>query len=498
MKRIKFSSVWKRMAPGFVDLLIRSKAVRKWALKRGERELFNTYVVKNEENLPQKVQEMRCYALVNLLTAVEKAIAEGRISPEVRRGVINNFVGKLVIQEDNPLETYKEQYGQIPPAFITISPTKVCNLRCKGCYAGSSATEKDTLPYDVFSRILTEKKRDWGSYFTVISGGEPFMYKSDGKDIFDIFREHDDSYFMVYTNATLIDKEVAGKLAELGNVTPAISVEGWEKETDARRGEGVFKKIQEAMDNLKEVGVPFGVSITATKENTEVILSDEFIDYYFEEKGAIYGWIFQYMPIGRSYTVDLMVTPEQRKWMLERELDMIYKRRLFLVDFWNGGIMSVGCISAAKPGGYFYIDWNGNITPCVFFPYSTLNVHDVYSRRSNLSEAINNEFFQSIRGWQEHYQNDGEYVGNMFRPCPIRDHHAVAQEIIENYDPMPIDPDAAKALTDKEYQKRMVEYGEKIGELLEPMWLREVYGRSSAEESAKAVKERFLEKVETR
>jgi hypothetical protein len=55
------------------------------------------------------------------------------------------------------------------------------------------------------------------------------------------------------------------------------------------------------------------VSVTATRDSAKLVLSDEFLDYYFDAKGAIYGWIFQYMPIGRSYTADLMVTPKQRE-----------------------------------------------------------------------------------------------------------------------------------------------------------------------------------------
>ncbi|MDZ7836559.1 MAG: radical SAM protein [Actinomycetota bacterium] len=47
-----------------------------------------------------------------------------------------------------------------------------------------------------------------------------------------------DSFFQIYTNGQLIDKKVAAKLAELGNALPCISVEGFEKETDERRGKG--------------------------------------------------------------------------------------------------------------------------------------------------------------------------------------------------------------------------------------------------------------------
>jgi len=113
------------------------------------------------------------------------------------------------------------------------------------------------------------------------------MYRSERKDLFDILRENQDQYFMMYTNGTLIDREAARRLAELGNLTPVISVEGWERETDARRGQGVFTRILQAMENLRACGVSFGISMTATRENAEIILSDGLIDYYFKEQGAI-------------------------------------------------------------------------------------------------------------------------------------------------------------------------------------------------------------------
>jgi len=92
---------------------------------------------------------------------------------------------------------------------------------------------------------------------------------------------------------------MAKKLAKLGNVAPAISIEGFEKETDDRRGPGTFKKIMEAMDNLKEAGVPFGFSVTPTKLNIEALMSDEFVDLMIQ-KGCSFGWYFQYVPVGRK------------------------------------------------------------------------------------------------------------------------------------------------------------------------------------------------------
>ena len=101
---------------------------------------------------------------------------------------------------------------------------------------------------------MLREGKEMGIYFVTISGGEPFIRQ----DLLDIFETHGDMYFQVYTNGTLIDEPLAKRLSRLGNVLPAISVEGWEEETDARRGSGAFQKILSAMSRLREAGVLFG------------------------------------------------------------------------------------------------------------------------------------------------------------------------------------------------------------------------------------------------
>jgi hypothetical protein len=68
-----------------------------------------------------------------------------------------------------------------------------------------------------------------------------------------------------------------------------------------------------------------------------------------------FGWIFQYMPIGRAYNLDLLVTPEQRAWMWRRAWEVVRERKVMLADFWNFATSLDGCISAGKPAGYLYI-----------------------------------------------------------------------------------------------------------------------------------------------
>jgi MoaA/NifB/PqqE/SkfB family radical SAM enzyme len=157
-----------------------------------------------------------------------------------------------------------------------------CNLNF-GCYL--SYSKKETI-HPLIHRLLFEAK-EMGIFFITVSGGEPFIRE----DLLDIFAAHNDVYFQVYTNGTLIDERVAKTLSRMGNVLPALSVEGWEKETDDRRGPGTFRKILAAMDRLRQARVFFGFSATATRQNNERISSDEFVKFWITR--LLYRLLFQ-------------------------------------------------------------------------------------------------------------------------------------------------------------------------------------------------------------
>ena len=393
-----------------------------------------------------------------------------RLSGATLRSIAHNLIHGALVQggEQSAIAHFVQEFGINPPSTLTISPGKTCNLQCTGCYASAGPTA-EKLDWSTFDSIITEAKTLWGVRFLVISGGEPLAYRSEGKGLLDAAEKHPDVLFMFYTNGTLIDEKTAQRIAALGNVTPAISVEGWHERTDERRGVGVFDKILAAMEQLRKAGVFFGISLTATRHNVEEILSEEFIDYFFEQQGAFYGWIFQYMPIGRSFTLDLMPTPEQRLWMWKRSWEIVKKRKIFLADFWNHGTLSNGCIAGgrARGGGYLYIDWDGHVSPCVFVPYSPVNVKDIYAKGGTLNDVWANPFFADIRGWQESYMQS---KGNWLAPCLNRDHHAVLNHLIAKHEPEPIDESAREALIDPDYGRGLEHYGELYENLSESIW----------------------------
>ena len=255
---VKMGSLLTKSIKGVTHLAVQNYIVRKFLLKNAVKRIYREFILKESDKCPPKEQEDKFYMARALFYSIERAISHG-ISPKCRDALLDILFGNILRGGDaEAKEKFYMEFGFYPPTFVTISPTKACNLRCIGCYASSEERNAERLDLDVFDRIIQEIKELWGSHFVVISGGEPLLYKG----LFDIAEKHRDTFFLMYTNGTLIDEKVAKKLAELGNITPAISVEGFEKETDTRRGKGVYKRIRKAMQNLRDSGVPFGISIT--------------------------------------------------------------------------------------------------------------------------------------------------------------------------------------------------------------------------------------------
>lgn len=412
-----------------------------------------------------------------VLHTVDRLVARRTLSPQVTRTIAKGWGRTLFVPENRrrAASQFRQQHGCFPPWFLVLSPGHACNLDCPGCYAGSGAAGA-RLPWSMLDRIIGEAKTLWGVPLFVFSGGEPLVYRSQGKDLLDMVEKHADCLFLMFTNGTLIDRPTAERLARLGNLTPALSVEGGRARTDARRGTGAYEQVLQAMSLLREAGVPFGLSITATRENCQEILSDPFLDFFFEQQGAFYAFLFQYTPIGRNPTWEWMPTPEQRASFWRRSWEIVARKRIFLLDFWNHGPLVEGCIAAGRERGYLYIDWNGRAMPCVFMPYAGANVYEVYARGGTLNDIWEAPLFQAIRRWQRENGYGRPELSkecNWMSPCPFRDHHLVFREWVAQYGPQPEDAAAEAALTDPMYAERMLGYANDNATLSQEIWERE-------------------------
>jgi len=371
------------------------------------------------------------------------------LSPNCRKRAINNmFVNEMIIGLEKRIK-FRQRHGFSAPTTMVISPTMKCNLRCIGCWAGEYE-KKEELDLPLLNRVLNEAK-EMGTYFFTITGGEPFVWK----DLLNLFKRHNDCYFQVYTNGTLISPFVAKTLSELGNAFLAISVEGFEKETDARRGRGTFQKILNTMELLRKEGVPFGISVTPLRQTNELVSSDEFIEF-FSERGCFLIWYFNYVPIGRSPDPSLMPTPEQRIWRYKRFQEIRKTNSIVIVDFWNDGALTGGCIAG---GNYLHINAKGEVEPCAFVHFAVDNI-----KQKTLFEVLNSKFFWAIRKRQP-------YCPNLLRVCMIVDNPHILRTAVKEGGAYPTHPGADSII--KELRDKIDEYAKQYGKLADKVWKEE-------------------------
>jgi len=195
------------------------------------------------------------------------------IDKEVRKKIFENFVINATVIGLGWQSTVKDKNCCNVPWAILLDPTSACNLSCKGCWAAEY--EKNlNLPISLWDSVIWQGKAH-GTFVYLYSGGEPLVRK---EEIIKICEEHSECIFAAFTNATLIDENFADEILRVKNFIPIISVEGFQKETDFRRGDGVYASVLKAMEILKRKRLLFGVSCCYTSQNAEVIGSEEYID----------------------------------------------------------------------------------------------------------------------------------------------------------------------------------------------------------------------------
>ena len=154
------------------------------------------------------------------------------------------------------------------------------------------------------------------------------------------------------------------------------------------------------------------------------------------DKGCLFGWYFTYMPLGKDAKTDLLATAEQRAYMYHRVREMRSTKPIFVLDFWNDGEYTEGCIAGGKK--YLHINANGDVEPCAFIHYSNANIKDV-----SLLQALQSPIFQQ-------YYEGQPFNHNHLRPCPLLDNPEKLKTMVRKsgaVSTQPIDKESVDDLT---------------------------------------------------
>ena len=167
--------------------------------------------------------------------------------------------------------------------------------------------------------------------------------------------------------------------------------------TDERRGQGVFRRVMQSMELLKQENLFFGTSITVTTENYRMVTSSEFIDQ-LRSYGCKIVFFIEYVPTEEG-TAHLAFTDEHVAEMVQ----LLEQRReeyedIIFLSFPGDEKDLGGCLASGR--GFFHIGPDGSAEPCPFAPFSDSNVVEL-----GLRGAIQSPLFRKIRaaralGWE--------------------------------------------------------------------------------------------------
>jgi MoaA/NifB/PqqE/SkfB family radical SAM enzyme len=286
---------------------------------------------------------------------------------------------------------------RVPP-FLVLSVTSKCNLRCTGCYAGAIGTVTAAPTH------LGLGLRDWysvveeavrlGVMAFMIAGGEPFLLPG----IVNLFRDHPDRLFLVFTNGTALQPSDYKILKNCSNTVIVVSLEGDRDLTDLRRGRGVYEKALGSLDRLQEAGVLTGIAVTIAPAN---------IEYWTDPRNI------EQIPTGPTSQVPTgscvsgtVLTEDQRAHF--RQTVVAYRDRTtggaYIIHSPGDEEALGGCVSAGR--GFAHINPSGDVTACPVSPLATHNV-----RTSNLREALASPLFAMIRENAHLLETEGHPCG---------------------------------------------------------------------------------------
>ena len=271
----------------------------------------------------------------------------------------------------------------VPPIAI-FSITNRCNLNCKGCYANAQNRDFTKELEDNKIKEIFLEAMELGVSIIMLAGGEPLLRKN----VLRFAGEMKNILFPVFTNSTLINSEMVKFFKKNKNVIPILSIEGYQEQTDRRRGSGVFNRVLQVADKLNHNNIHFGTSLTLTSENYETLLNDEFIRDIVNQ-GSKLNFFVEFVPQNNDQ-MGLCLSPSQKAKLSQK-----------LMNYENeyGGIFSAlpgneeqygGCLAAGR--GFVHISSEGNVEPCPFTPYSDCSLSEI-----SLKEALQSGFLKKLQ-----------------------------------------------------------------------------------------------------
>ncbi len=293
------------------------------------------------------------------------------------------------------------------PFIVFWELTRACMLACRHCRAKAIRNRSpNELTKEECFRVLDEIA-SFSRPMLVFTGGDPLMREDLGEIV-----SYASKKFRVSIAFSGTEKATKERLEDLKNAGVsriAISIDGLEETHDSFRGiRGAFAKSLVVLRKAREVGLPFQINTTVTKDNIYELPE---IARLCVELGAEMWDVFFIVPTGRA-KAELMPSPQEFEdvlcWLYDvgkfinvkssaavhfrrieimrsrgkmPEVSELYWKLLDRLDFGNeferrGAKEGMHRAFVTDGRGMFFISHTGDIYPSGFLQISAGNVRE--------------------------------------------------------------------------------------------------------------------------
>jgi Fe-coproporphyrin III synthase len=257
-------------------------------------------------------------------------------------------------RQSKDLPSHLLQFSEDKKPVVVWNVTRACNLKCVHCYARAvDHTYEKELDHEQGLSLIDDMAA-FGVPVVLFSGGEPLMRP----DLVELARYAVSKGMraVISTNGTLITKDKAKELKEVGLSYVGVSLDGMEEVNDRFRGrKGAFKDAMAGIINCQEVGLKVGLRFTINRMNiAEVPRIFDLLEEYRIPRVCFYHLVYA----GRgSDLVDEDLNHEQTREVV----DLIIDRTKDLHD--RGMAKEVLTVDNHADGPYVYLRMLGENNP---------------------------------------------------------------------------------------------------------------------------------------
>ncbi len=249
-------------------------------------------------------------------------------------------------RESGDLPSHLLQFSADKKPVVVWNMTQACNLKCVHCYAHAVEKGKGKELTTGEARTMIDDLAAFGAPVILFSGGEPLMRR----DLLPLAHYAVDKGMraVISTNGTLITKEKAKGLKDVGLSYVGVSLDGMQEVNDRFRGKkGAFEQAVAGMRNCQEVGLKVGLRFTINRMNVDEVPR---IFDLIEESNIPRVCFYHLVYAGRGSE---LVTEDLSHEDTRRIVDLIINRTKEMVD--RGISKEVLTVDNHADGPYLYL-----------------------------------------------------------------------------------------------------------------------------------------------